>query len=99
MEYTAPMLTTALHSRLYPTKRRQRLLSRQLEECRWLWNTLLAERTQAWEERQETADDYEQKADLPALTAGARTSLAAVHSQALHDVVVRLKKACDAFFR
>ena len=42
--------------RLYPTKRQQRLLSEQLEELRWLWNTLLAERKQAWEERQEVLD-------------------------------------------
>ena len=42
--------------RLYPTKRQQRLLSEQLEEVRWLWNTLLAERKQAWEERQEVLD-------------------------------------------
>ncbi len=33
--------------RLYPTKEQQRLLTRQVEECRWLWNTLLAERKQA----------------------------------------------------
>ena len=52
--------------RLYPTKRQQRLLSEQLEELRWLWNTLLAERKQAWEERQETIDYYDQKAELPA---------------------------------
>jgi hypothetical protein len=36
--------------RLYPSKRQQRLLSEQVEELRWLWNTLLAERKQAWEE-------------------------------------------------
>ncbi len=39
--------------RLYPTKRQERLLTEQLEELRWLWNTLLAERKIAWEERQE----------------------------------------------
>jgi hypothetical protein len=50
-----------------------------LEDCRWLWNTLLAERKQAWEERQAPVDYYEQKADLPALKTGERTSLAEVH--------------------
>jgi putative transposase len=39
----------AFHYRLYPTKEQRRLLDRQLEECRWLWNTVLAERKQAWE--------------------------------------------------
>jgi len=63
------MLTKAPQYRLYPTKQQQPLLSRQLEECRWLWNTPLAERKQAWEERHETVGYHEQKAELPALKA------------------------------
>src|SRR5215472_11697306 len=93
------LVMKTVHYRLYPTKEQQRLLSRQLEECRWLWNTLLAERKQAWEERQETVDYYEQKAELPGLKAKERPSLQEVHSQVLQDVVLRLKKAVDAFFR
>ena len=93
------MLLKAFQYRLYPTKQQQRLLSRQLEECRWLWNTLLAERKRAWEERQETVDYYEQKAELPGLKAGERPCLSEVHSQVLQDVALRLKKAFDAFFR
>jgi hypothetical protein len=45
-----------------------------LEECRWLWNTLLAERKQAWEERHEAVNYYAQKAEPPGLKAGARAS-------------------------
>jgi putative transposase len=93
------MLMKTYQYRLYPTKEQQRLLSRQLEECRWLWNTLLAERKQAWEERREQLDYYEQKAELPSLKAEARPTLSEVHSQVLQDVVLRLKKAFDAFFR
>jgi putative transposase len=85
--------------RLCPTKEQQRLLTHPLEECRWLWNTLLAERKQAWEQRQMTVDYYEQKAELPSLKAAERPSLAEVHSQVLQDVVLRLKNAFDAFFR
>jgi putative transposase len=85
--------------RLYPTKRQIHLLDEQLEECRWLWNTLLAERKQAWEERQETVDYYDQKAELPVLKAGERPTLKIVHSQVAQDVVLRLRKAFDAFFR
>lgn len=87
------------HYRLYPTKQQARLLARHLEECRWLWNTLLAERKQVWEDRQETVDYYEQKAELPLLKASERPSLKAVHSQVLQEVVLRLKKAFDAFYR
>jgi putative transposase len=93
------MLIKTFQYRLYPTKEQQRLLSRQLEECRWLWNTLLAERKPAWEERQEPVDYYAQKAELPSLKAGERPSLHEVHSQVSQDVALRLKKAFDAFFR
>jgi putative transposase len=70
-----------------------------LEELRWLWNTLLTERKQAWEERQETVDYYEQKAELPALKADVRPGLQQVYSQVVQDVALRVKKAMDAFFR
>jgi putative transposase len=93
------LILRTFHYRLYPTKEQQRLLSRQLEECRWLWNTLLAERKQAWEERRETVEYYEQKGELPGLKAGERPSLQQVHPQVLQDVVLRLKKAFDTFFR
>ncbi len=85
--------------RLYPTKRQQRLLSEQLEEWRWLWNTLLAERKQAWEERRETLDYYAQKPELPGLKAAVRPGLKEAHSQVVQDVALRLKKAMDAYFR
>jgi putative transposase len=84
---------------LYPTRRQQRLLSEQLEELRWLWNTLLAERKQAWEERQESIDYHDQKAELPSLKADLRPGLKQVHSQVAQDVALRLKNAMDAFFR
>jgi putative transposase len=93
------MLLKTFKYRLYPTMEQQRLLERQLEACRWLWNTLLAERKQAWEERQETLDYYAQKAELPSLKATERPSRQDVHSQVLQDVVLRLTNACDAVFR
>ncbi len=98
--YTGRMLVQkTFQYRLYPTKEQQRLLSRQLEECRRLWNRLLAERKTAWEERHETVDYYTQKAELPGLKAQERPTLQEVHSQVLQDVVLRLKKAFEAFFR
>src|SRR6478735_7924326 len=61
--------------RLYLTKRQQRLLSEQLEELRWLWNTLLAERKQAWGEREEALSYYDQQNALPALKDSLRPGL------------------------
>lgn len=84
--------------RLYPTKQQQRLLERQLEECRWLYNHLLAERRDAWEQRHESVRLYDQHATLPALKAE-RTTLAGVQSQVLQNVAVRIDLAFKAFLR
>jgi hypothetical protein len=56
-----------------------------------LWNTLLAERKQAWEERHETVDYSDQQNALPALKASERPSLREVHSQVAQDVARRLQ--------
>jgi putative transposase len=84
--------------RLYPNKRQERLLDQQLEECRWLYNSLLAARRDAWEQRQESLRLYDQQATLPALKA-ARPTLGAVQSQVLQNVAVRIDLAVQAFFR
>jgi putative transposase len=83
--------------RLYPTTQ-QRLLEQQLEERRWLYNHLLAERREAWERRQESLRYYDQATGLPALKAE-QPSLTAVHSQGLQNVAVRIDLALQAFFR
>jgi putative transposase len=84
--------------RLYPTKQQQRLLDQQVEECRWLYNHLLAERRDAWEQWQESLRYRDQATGLPTLKAE-RMSLAGVHSQVLQNVAVRIDLAFNAFFR
>ena len=84
--------------RLYPNKAQQRLLEQQLEECRWLYNHLLAERRDAWEQRHESLRLYDQHAELPALKVE-RPALADVQSQVLQHVAVRIDLAFQAFFR
>src|SRR5690348_5428609 len=84
--------------RLYPTKHQQRLLDQQLEECRWLTNHLLAERREAWEQRQEPLRYYDQATSLPALKVE-RPSLSGVQSQVLQNVALRSDLAFQAFFR
>src|SRR5690348_9463829 len=84
--------------RLYPNKQQQRLLSAQLEECRWLYNQLLAARRDAWEQRQISLRLYDQQAELPLLKV-ARSTLASVQSQVLQNVAVRIDLAFQAFFR
>jgi putative transposase len=84
--------------RLYPNKQQQRLLEHQLEECRWLYNELLAARRDAWEQRQASVRLYDQQATLPALKA-ARPAPAEVQSQVVQNVAVRIDLAFQAFFR
>jgi putative transposase len=84
--------------RLYPNKQQQRLLEQHVEECRWLYNHLLAVRRDAWEQQQESVRLYDQQATLPALKTE-RPTLAAVQSQVLQNVAVRIDLAFQAFFR
>jgi putative transposase len=84
--------------RLCPTKQQLRPLKQQLEECRWLYNHLLAARRDAWEQRQESLRLYDQQATLPTLKAE-RPTLARVQSQVLQNVAVRIDLAFQAFFR
>src|SRR5215472_17626630 len=84
--------------RLYPNQQQQRLLDQQLEECRWLYNHVLAARRDAWEQRQESLRLYDQQATLPALKAE-RPPLAGVQSPVLQNVAVRIDLAFQAFFR
>jgi putative transposase len=88
----------AFKYRLCPNQQQQRLLEQQLEECRWLYNHLLAERRDAWEQRQESLRYYDQAMTLPVLKA-TRPSLAQVNAQALQNVAVRIDLAFKAFFR
>jgi putative transposase len=87
----------AFEYRLYPTKQ-QRLLAQQLEECRWLYNHLLAERRDAWARRQESLRYDDQAMTLPILKA-TRPQLAQVNAPAVQNVAVRIDLAFKAYFR
>jgi putative transposase len=84
--------------RLYLNTQQQRLLDAQLEECRWLYNELVAARRDAWGQRQESLRLYDQQAMLPMLKA-IRPTLVSVQSQVLQNVAVRIDRAFQAFFR
>lgn len=84
--------------RLYPTGSQGSKMAAILEECRWLWNHSLAERKDAWEQRQDRISLFSQQGRLPALKQE-RESVKRVHSQVLQQVLVRLDLAFQAFFR
>ena len=84
--------------RIYPTKHQQYKLSETLEECRWLYNHLLAARKTASEQDGRGLTCYQQQSTYPMLKEE-RPSLNGVHSQVLQNVAVRLDLAFQAFFR
>ena len=88
----------SMQYRLNPTKTQAQQLDGQLEECRWLYNYLLAARRDAWEERQESLTYHTQAMTLPALKQE-RPALHTMHSQVLQNVAVRIDLGFKAFFR
>jgi putative transposase len=80
------------------TKKQARMLDKLLEECRWLYNELLAQRILAYEELEMSLTKIQQLMFLPELKME-RSSLEKVHSQVLQNVVDRLDKAFSSFFR
>jgi putative transposase len=88
----------AFQFRLRPTKAQAKLLQAQLDECRWLYNELLSQRKLSYEELDISLSKYQQLMLLPMLKEE-RPSLKIVHSQVLQNIVDRLDKSFQAFFR
>jgi putative transposase len=83
---------------LQPTKKQARALQVQLDECRWLYNELLEQRKLSYEELDIHLTKYQQLMLLPELKIE-KPALESIHSQVLQNVVDRLDKAYQAFFR
>jgi len=84
--------------RLYPTRKQETLLNRQMEECRWLYNHFLEHRRNSWDWYGVGLSLYAQIVTLPSLKK-IRPSLETVYSQTLQNVAVRVDLAFQAFFR
>ncbi len=85
--------------RLSPTKQQEKTLFWTLTRCRELYNAALAERKEAYRMAGKSITYYEQKRDLPEIKAELRAEYQQIHSQVLQDVLLRLKRAFEAFFR
>ncbi len=83
---------------LRPTKKQAKMLQQVLDECRWLYNQLLEQRILAFDELDVSLTKYQQTMFLPELKLE-RPGLGFVHSQVLQDVVARLDKSFQGFFR
>jgi len=84
--------------KLKPTPQQERELERVLTACCWLYNGALEHRKTAWERARVSISRYEQEAELKDIRA-AFPEYAAIHSHVLQDVLARLDKTFQAFFR
>ena len=84
--------------KLNPTPEQARALDRTLLLCRHVYNEAVDERREAWRMRGVSVTYYQQKAELPGIKE-AMPDYAEVHSQVLQDVVLRVDRAYQAFFR
>jgi putative transposase len=84
--------------KLKPTPQQERELERVLMHCRQLYNCALEQRITAWQRRCVSISRYEQEAELKVIRADF-PECAAIHSHILHDVLARLDKTYQAFFR
>jgi putative transposase len=84
--------------KLKPTPEQERELERVVMECRWLYNTALEQRIFLYRQRGISLTRYSQEAELKDLRAE-MPEYAAIHSHVLQDVLTRLDKTYQAFFR
>jgi putative transposase len=84
--------------KLKPTPAQASQLERALMLCRHIYNAALEERREAWRKCGISINYYQQKAELPGIKE-ALTEYAEVNSQVLQDVVLRVERAFQAFFR
>jgi putative transposase len=84
--------------KLAPTTQQERALAFVVRRCRELYNAGLHERRDAWHKCGVNVTAASQSAQLPAIKE-VRSEYRDIHSQVLQDVLTRLDRAFQAFFR
>ncbi len=84
--------------RLRPTKKQEKILLVHIEECRLLYNQLVASRVQTYKNSKASLSCYDQQKMLPVLK-HQHNGFVQVYSQVLQQVAVRVDLAFKAFFR
>jgi putative transposase len=94
-----PTVRKTFKYKLQPTPQQAAVLEQMLLLCRRLYNCALEQRRTWWGRGQGRAATHaQQEAELPDLKA-TFPEYAAIHSQVLQDVLTRLDRAFQAFFR
>ncbi|HWQ18266.1 MAG TPA: transposase, partial [Methanotrichaceae archaeon] len=91
-------MRNAYKFRIYPNKMQEMQLDLTLEICRHIWNAALADRKNAWEE-EGISLSYEDQAAKLTYEKYQNSGLYCVNAHVLQDVLRRVKKAFDSFFR
>ncbi len=92
------LLRTTYKYKLRPTPEQERALETVLWRCRVLYNVALEQHITVYRQRGVTLTRYSQEAELKDLRAE-MPAYATIHSHVLQDVLVRLDKTYQAFFR
>jgi len=85
--------------RIYPTQETERKLVWTLTRCRELYNAALSERKDAYKYTGKRVNYYDQQNDLPEIKAEIREEYQDIATHVLQDVLRRLDKAFQNFFR
>jgi putative transposase len=93
-----PGVRKTFQYQLLPTPEQERRLESVLWRCRELSNAGLQERKAAWEQCRVAVSCAMQSAQLPAIKA-VRPEYSEIHAQVLQDMLHRLDKTFQAFFR
>lgn len=88
----------SLKYRVFPTRAQATKFGATLDICRELYNASLQERRDAYRLQRKSVRYIEQANQLPDIKK-IRPDVAGVHSQVLQDVLKRVEKAFDGFFR
>jgi putative transposase len=93
-----PTVRKTFKYKLVPTPTQERELRRVLGLCRWLYNTALEQRILAWQRVRVSLSRFQQEAELKEIRA-TFPDYVTIHSHILQDVLARLDKTYQAFFR
>src|SRR6478672_11922864 len=93
-----PTVRKTFKYKLVPTPEQERELGHVLGLCRWLYNTALEQRITAYRRAGVSVSRFQQEAELKDIRA-AMPEYAGIHSHVLQDVLARLDKTYQAFFR
>jgi putative transposase len=95
---TVESVRKTFKEKLRPTPEQERRLEVVLWRCRTLYNVALEQRKTAWERCHVSVKRSQQEAELKTIRE-ALAEYAAIHSHVLQDVLARLDKTYQAFFR